>query len=73
MQMTMDVEVDQEKCVASGACVMEAPEGFDQDDDGIVVVLKEHPSGSDLDGAKRAAALCPAAVIRLTSGSVAAL
>lgn len=62
----MDVEVDQDKCVASGACVMEAPEVFDQDDDGIVVVLNDHPSGTELDSAMRAVAVCPAAVIRLT-------
>lgn len=59
------IDVDEEKCVASGACVMEAPTVFDQDDDGIVVVLNEHPGGSVLEDARRAAAVCPAAVIRL--------
>ena len=40
----MKVTVDQHKCVSSGQCVMNAGDVFDQrDDDGVVVLLNEHP------------------------------
>ena len=45
-----DVEVDRDVCIGAGMCVMNAPEVFDQDDEGIVVVLEpevpaEHAAG----------------------------
>ncbi|MDI6410042.1 ferredoxin [Streptomyces albus] len=61
----MRVEADQPKCVASGQCVLAAPDVFDQDDDGIVVVLDDHPGESTHDDVREAAAICPAAAIRL--------
>ncbi|KOV60532.1 ferredoxin [Streptomyces sp. MMG1121] len=63
----MRVEVDQPKCVASGQCVLEAPEIFDQDDDGIVELLNLHPDAAHQDGVRNAAAICPAAAIRLVA------
>ena len=40
----MKVKVDQARCVASGNCVLTAPEVFDQrDEDGIVVLLDPSP------------------------------
>ena len=64
--MTMRVEVDEPKCIAAGQCVLTAPEVFDQrDEDGIVVLLTDEP-GAELHPAVRdAAALCPAAAIRV--------
>ena len=63
----MRVELDEPKCVASGQCVMAAPEVFDQrDEDGIAVLLVEHPSEEMLDGVREAVAVCPAAALRLT-------
>lgn len=61
----MRVEVDQPKCVASGQCVLLAPEVFDQDDDGIVKVLNDSPGPDDHNGVRESAAVCPAAAIRL--------
>ncbi|MEU5836140.1 ferredoxin [Streptomyces diacarni] len=61
----MRVEVDQPKCVASGQCVLAAPDVFDQDDDGIVVTLNDRPDTGLHDDVREAAALCPAAVISL--------
>lgn len=62
----MRVELDEPKCVASGQCVMAAPEVFDQrDEDGIAVLLVEHPSEEMLDGVREAVAVCPAAALRL--------
>ncbi|MCS0604633.1 ferredoxin [Streptomyces sp. LP11] len=61
----MRVEVDQPRCVASGQCVLAAPEVFDQDDDGIVEMLADHPEPDQHDGVREAVAICPAAAIRL--------
>jgi ferredoxin len=57
------ITVDRDKCIASGACVIAAPELFDQDEDGIVVVLDENPDGELAAKAVEAAQACPAAVI----------
>ncbi|WP_326609188.1 ferredoxin [Streptomyces scopuliridis] len=65
----MRVELDEPKCVASGQCVMAAPEVFDQrDDDGVAILLDEHPDSELHDGVREAAAICPAAAIRLVEG-----
>ncbi|BAC69321.1 ferredoxin [Streptomyces avermitilis] len=62
----MRVELDEPKCVASGQCVVAAPEVFDQrDDDGVAILLDEEPAAGLHDGVREAAAVCPAAAIRL--------
>jgi ferredoxin len=62
----MPVEVDVAKCVASGQCVLIAPEVFDQrDDDGMVILLEESPAPENHAGVREAALVCPAAAIRL--------
>ena len=43
--MDMKLSADRELCIAAGNCVMVAGEFFDQDDDGIVVVLTEDVPG----------------------------
>jgi ferredoxin len=35
----MRVAADRDRCIGAGLCVMNAEEVFDQDDDGLVVVL----------------------------------
>ena len=43
----MKIEADRDVCIGAGMCVMTAEEVFDQDDDGIVVVLEvEVPAGA---------------------------
>ncbi|BBZ12139.1 ferredoxin [Mycobacterium branderi] len=60
----MKVIVDQDKCASSGNCVMRAPEIFDQrDEDGVVVLLNENPPPEQAEGARSAAAGCPASAI----------
>lgn len=61
----MKVSVDKSKCVASGQCVMLAPEVFDQDDDGVVMVLDEEPTGEARDRVRQAARVCPTSLISL--------
>ena len=64
--MQMKVAVDQNTCASSGNCVMNAPELFDQrDEDGVVVLLNAHPPAEQAEGARRAAAACPALAIRI--------
>ena len=60
----MKVNVDQDKCVSSGQCVLNAGELFDQrDEDGVVVLLNDSPSADQAENARNAAAACPAVAI----------
>jgi ferredoxin len=60
----MKVLVDQEKCVASGQCVVAAPDVFDQrDEDGVVVLLDPAPPTEQDGDVRQAAAVCPALAI----------
>ncbi|MFC3996010.1 ferredoxin [Nocardiopsis sediminis] len=60
----MKVTVDQDKCVASGQCVMAAMEVFDQrDEDGVVVLLTADPPPEQAEDVRQAAAVCPALAI----------
>ncbi len=62
----MKVDLDQDKCVASGQCVVTAPDVFDQrDEDGIAVLLDDTPAGDRFADVRNAAAVCPAAAIVL--------
>ncbi|NUO46249.1 MAG: ferredoxin [Streptomyces sp.] len=61
----MKVELEADKCVASGQCVLAATEVFDQDDDGIAILLDDSPAPELLDDVEEAIAVCPAAAIRL--------
>lgn len=60
----MKVTVDQDKCVSSGQCVLNASEVFDQrDDDGVVMLLTANPPAEQAENARKAAAACPALAI----------
>lgn len=60
----MRVTVDQDKCVSSGQCVLNAGDVFDQrDDDGVVLLLDDSPSSEQADNVRKAAAACPALAI----------
>lgn len=62
----MKVEIDADKCVAAGQCVLSSPEVFDQrEEDGIVVLLTDAPSPELEASVREAAAVCPAAAITL--------
>jgi ferredoxin len=58
------VTVDQDKCVSSGQCVLNASDVFDQrDDDGVVMLLTDNPPAEQFENARKAAAACPALAI----------
>ncbi|MFI6038608.1 ferredoxin [Streptomyces sp. NPDC051315] len=61
----MTVELEADKCVASGQCVVAAMQVFDQDDDGIAVLLADRIGPELVDDVREAVAVCPAAAIRL--------
>jgi ferredoxin len=60
----MEIRLDHTKCVASGQCVQAAPRVFDQDDDGLVVVMPgDH--AADSEAIRQAVRVCPTRVIAL--------
>jgi ferredoxin len=60
----MEVVVDQDKCVASGQCVVAAADVFDQrEEDGVVVLLDAHPPAELAGDVRHAAGVCPALAI----------
>ncbi|MGW0162805.1 ferredoxin [Mycobacterium sp. NPDC003323] len=62
----MRITVDQDRCVSSGQCVLNAMELFDQrDEDGVVVLLEPSPAPDQADNARAAAAACPALAIEI--------
>ena len=62
----MRVTVDQDKCVSSGMCVMNAAEVFDQrEDDGVVQLLIDEPGPELAEETRKAAAACPALAIHI--------
>jgi ferredoxin len=66
--VTVRIEADRERCIGAGMCVMTAEQVFDQDDEGVVVVLTPEVSPGDAVVAARAVASCPAAALRLVEG-----
>ena len=62
----MRVVVDQDKCVSSGQCVLNASDVFDQrEDDGVVELLIANPDPDMAPDVRNAAAACPALAIKL--------
>ena len=61
----MKVEADRDVCIQAGNCVMTADSLFDQDDDGIVVVLVDEVPEDELDHAREAVKLCPSQALRI--------
>ncbi|CAL9486188.1 ferredoxin [Streptomyces sp. enrichment culture] len=63
----MKLSVDEDKCCGAGACVLAAPEVFDQrDEDGVVMLLDDAPGADQHAAVREAAAMCPAAAIEVT-------
>ncbi|GAX54883.1 ferredoxin [Streptomyces olivochromogenes] len=63
----MRISVDQDKCIASGMCVLAVPEVFDQrEEDGIVILRTDVPPPELREAAREAAASCPSWAITVT-------
>ncbi|MCF3961100.1 ferredoxin [Streptomyces fuscigenes] len=62
----MKIHLDQDRCVASGQCVLAAPDVFDQrEEDGIAILLDAEPSAETAPDVRQAETVCPALAIRL--------
>jgi ferredoxin len=61
--MTLQVAVDADKCIGSGACVLACPEVFAQDEGAIVRLLDDHPAPALEERVRQAEQACPAQVI----------
>ena len=59
------VSADRDVCISAGNCVMAAGAVFDQDDDGIVVVLVDEVPGDEEAHAREAVKLCPSEALRV--------
>ncbi|MET0236548.1 MAG: ferredoxin [Kibdelosporangium sp.] len=60
----MKITVDQDRCCGAGTCALLAPDVFDQrDEDGIVILLDEHPAAELHPVAREAAIVCPGSAI----------
>jgi ferredoxin len=63
----MRLVTEPDRCVASGQCVLIAPQVFDQDNDGMVVLINEAPDAGDWAAVEESIRVCPAAAIRAAS------
>lgn len=61
----MRIKADTGRCVGSGQCVLTEPAVFDQDDDGIVALLTDHPDEKTAAQARDAVILCPSRALSI--------
>ncbi len=64
------VSVDVDRCCGSGQCGLTAPDVFDQDEDGIVVLLTPEPPAAATAAVLTAADCCPVQAITVESITV---
>jgi ferredoxin len=58
---------DREVCIGAGLCVLADDKVFDQDDEGIVVLVDDRPI--DGEGVQNAVRNCPSGALRISAGS----
>ncbi|WP_178356929.1 (4Fe-4S)-binding protein [Mycolicibacterium hippocampi] len=61
----MRIAGDREICMAAGVCVMTADVVFDQDEDGIVVLLAEQVPHQSENIARNAVRMCPSGALQI--------
>jgi ferredoxin len=61
----LKISADRDVCISAGNCVMAADAIFDQDDDGIVVVLVDEVPAAEEEHAREAVKLCPSQALRI--------
>lgn len=59
------IEVDRERCVGSGACEALAPDVFEVDDEGLLVVHRPEPDADELGNVQDAVQACPTGALSL--------
>jgi ferredoxin len=55
----VSIRVSRETCVGAGRCASTAPSVFDQDDEGLVVLVDPAPDGAAAEAAQTASVVCP--------------
>jgi ferredoxin len=61
----MRVGVDRDRCVGSGTCEALAPDVFEVDDDGVLVVLRDEPAEGEQADVRGAVSACPTRALTL--------
>ena len=61
----MKVILDRAKCMGHGQCLLFASEFFELDDDGIAILLNEHPDESQRSNVLDAIRACPVRAITM--------
>lgn len=61
----MRITVDRSKCTALGVCESLAPELFEVQEDGSLIILNERPEGSLCSAAREAVEGCPTEALRI--------
>ena len=61
----MKVGADRDRCIGAGMCVMTDEAVFDQDDDGVVVVLAADVPQGEQQRVREAVGLCPSGALSL--------
>jgi ferredoxin len=59
------IHVDYDKCSGLGMCEAEAPDLFEVQDDGSLLVLDETPGEDRIEAARAACAACPTEALSL--------
>jgi ferredoxin len=62
----MRVTADRDRCISAGRCMATAPDVFDQDDDGIVLVMRPELGAADQDVVTEAVFQCPARALEVS-------
>lgn len=57
--MTIEVEIDAERCTGHGRCYAVASDVFESDDDGYGIVRTKRLPNEQLEAARRGASNCP--------------
>jgi ferredoxin len=63
--ITMKVEVDFSKCTGLGICESLAPDFFEVNDDGDLVLVKEDITDEELQAVEEAVSGCPTEALRI--------
>jgi ferredoxin len=61
----VNVQADRDVCIQAGNCVMAADAVFDQDDEGVVVVLVDELPDDEVEHVREAVKLCPSQALSI--------
>jgi ferredoxin len=62
----MRIHTDRDVCIGAGNCARTAPDLFDQDENGTVVLLDPQPGRDREQAAREAEDLCPSGAISIS-------